>query len=288
MALSKYRLRQGDTIGVVAASSQEAILDGSWRILYDDGALDIFTLIRASTGTTRVREYFSTDGVAKRAGEIVSGVLRSPASGLNRGEVYAQMLSGRKVGEGFPSIDHNVIGQSYVYDMSPSLLGVFIEPGPGGGEGNVRPITVAASEDGDVNTSFPMAASNAHRRFDAAIIYYHCDGTVVNRTWVTRIRDRGLGVPTGFDAGNDRQIQALISPTLSADEDGILYQNRFGYQASVDQSVITLANNTTASNPFPFWVMESDGAEFFIDITNGAAGDKYSAYLFGEEWILLS
>lgn len=278
-----YRIFPGETIAVVVVSSVAATMNGVFRVEYDDGTLDFFNIQAQTLGTSRAYEFLATNHSAKQRGTIVSGVLRSPTNVL-RGQLGYQMNVGRKVDEP-DSIPRQVIGHGYYYNMSSPTLGYFSELGPGGGEGNKTPITLASDVAGDTDTSAALALADTLRRIDGFILYYHASSDVDNRTMTVRVRSPGLAVPTGFDAGNDQQVMAFAGPTLSADQDGIVFMRPGIYTVVVDNNTITTSDNTTAPNPFPFWVTEGDNIEIVLDITTGHANDRYSAYAFGEEWI---
>ncbi len=157
---------------------------------------------------------------------------------------------------------------------------------PTDGQGDTLPQTMAFDEDGDNDTTLGLALVNTIRRIDGFVMYYHSDGNTATRTWTLRLQNPVGAVPTGFDAGADRQVLAFAGPSLTVNEDGILYMANGIYNVTVDDNSVATSNHTTAPNPFPFWVHAGSPAQFIIDVASGLEGDKYSAYIFGESWFV--
>ncbi len=202
-----------------------------------------------------------------------------PTGTLERGETYARV---DLIPPGGGQVLLN-LASGHVTTLQPLSMGMHEDAFSG--HGNMIPEVVGEDIAGNVNTDHPLDLVNGIRRVDGLMLMYHCSGDTANRVLVIRIREKGPAYPTGFDAGNDRQIMAITGPTLIANQDGMMYWNNAGYQTSVVDSVNTLANNTTAPNPFPFWVSTVEGgAHVRFEITAGEAADTYNAYIFGETW----
>ncbi len=212
-------------------------------------------------------------------GETLWGLtIREPTGTLERGKTFVR---GDLIGpQGGSTIQ--VLASGYVHGEHV-VTGGRIES-PTDGQGDTDPQTIAFDAAGNVDTQQNLALAKSIRRVDGITVYYHCSSDVAARTMEFRLRDPGLGVPTGFDIGNDRQVYNLTGPALAGDEDGVLYMNGFGYAVVVDNNVITTSNNTTAPTPFPFWVHQLDQMEIFLDITAGEAADRYAIYAHGEIW----
>ncbi len=200
---------------------------------------------------------------------------------LRRGQTYVVVALVPDTG-GSTSIG---LAKGYVSNESHVFPGV--NDATGDGQGDTAPESIGTDIAGNVVTSHDLILVNGIRRVDGLIFYYHSDGNAANRESTIRIRDLGGAVPTGFDAGSDRQILALTGPSLIADQDGVVYMNKFGYTVVVDNNVITTLNNTTAPNPFPFWVSVDDvDSNILFDVAAGLAGDTYGGYVFGETWFV--
>ena len=82
-----YRIYQGETIAVAVASSVAAVVEANFRVMYDDGSLDLFNVSRFTSGSARAIELFGADHVAKKPGTVISGAL-NPFTSLKRGQFY--------------------------------------------------------------------------------------------------------------------------------------------------------------------------------------------------------
>jgi len=199
---------------------------------------------------------------------------------IRRGQLYADVALVPPTG-GSTQI---TLAKGYIHSEAVLPLGEFSDPTDG--QGDTIPESIGDDIAGNVDTVHALAITNSIRRIDSVVWYYHCSADVAARTMSLRILAPSGTVPTGFDSGNDRQIAAVTGPALSANEDGIMYWNRFGYQVVVDNNVITIADNSTASNPFPMWIDVGDtDARMSFDVTDGEALDTYQAFLTGEIWI---
>ncbi len=215
-------------------------------------------------------------------GNILYGFSVRDASGtLTRGQTYARVDLLSKQG-GSTQLS---MGKGYVHREMTVTPGMSEDPFSG--HGDVSPQVIGIDIAGNVNTTHPLDLPNQIRRVDGIMLAYHCSADADNRIGVIRIRSLGGIFPTGFDAGNDRQIMTITGPTWIVNQDGIMYWNNFGYQISIDDGTPILADNTTASNPFPFWVHpDESGAEVVFEFTDGNANDTYTGFIFGERWFL--
>ncbi len=277
-----YRFARGDDFNLRVVGTSGTRISAVLSLLYDDGGeTDLPMQVTSTTdGTIDANAARSSSPVPR--GGLVVGCHALTTGDVERGEAYVQVRIGHR-----PDILKQGICMGYVYDEHPLNLGDFHEPGPGGGNGKLTPLTWAKDVAGDVDTVQNLDALNRIRRIDGFILYYHASGDTATRDMTIRIRDLGLGVPTGFDAGSDRQIMAFAGPTLTANQDGIVYMRNGIYTVTVDETIVSVSNHTTAPNPFPFWVVEDEvDAHIMADISLGHANDRYSAYVFLEEWIL--
>ncbi len=267
-----FRIRTISSVSVVS-------IRADITLLFDDGSDGTITIFQATPSSTRT-ETITTSVPVPRDGWVTNLLVRTTREGLDRGQLYCRIQQAAVSGQ-----ERGLLASGYVYNSKNLTLGGY--EGSLSGQGDRKPESIGTDIPGNGDTSHPLTLTDGIRRVDGLIFYYHSDGNAANRESVIRIRDLGGVVPAGFDAGNDRQISALAGPSLIADQDGIFFMNRFGYQASVDNATVTLANNSTAPNPFPFWVHEDDtGAEIVFDITAGLAGDNYGGFIFGESWFI--
>src|SRR2546427_10551038 len=90
------RIYQGETFAVQGWSNSAISLTGQFRILYDDGTEDVFSIDRTALGASRTRTGISSRRVAKTDGWVNSGSVwqvpgaTNSAAG-NRGACYVQV-----------------------------------------------------------------------------------------------------------------------------------------------------------------------------------------------------
>src|SRR3990170_9070713 len=90
-------------------------------------------------------------------GDVVALSVDAVTAGIKRGTVYVVVqLASYAV--------TLTVARGYVYEGVPLVLGQFIEPGPGGGEGK---LSESSSSDvaGSTNTTVTLTAANALRRY---------------------------------------------------------------------------------------------------------------------------
>src|SRR5439155_662315 len=144
-----YRIYNGDTILVTLWSNVAAAIDGFFRVVYDDGSTDTLRIDRVTTTSARAAFLARAAHVAKHDGYVTEGVLFSDSP--QRGQTYA--IAYVSQGEG-PGDVRMALCKGYVYASTPLAVGQQVEPGPGGGAGNLRLITTATPS---ANTETPDA-----------------------------------------------------------------------------------------------------------------------------------
>ncbi len=267
-----FRIRTLSSVSVVS-------IRADITLLFDDGSDGVITIFQATPSSTRT-ETITTSVPVPRDGWVTNLLVRTTREGLDRGQLYCRVQQASPSGQ-----ERGLLASGYVYNSRNLTLGDYEDSLSGQGDRKPESIGTDIPGNGDTVLTLPLALGI--RRVDGLIFYYHSDANAANRESVIRIRDLGGTVPAGFDAGNDRQISALAGPSLIADQDGIFFMNRFGYQASVNNASVTVANNSTAPNPFPFWVHADDtDANILFDISAGLAGDNYGGFIFGESWFI--
>ncbi len=196
----------------------------------------------------------------------------------NRGETYVT-LGLVPPGGGTTRL---FLASGYVYSENPLTIGQF--GGTLEGRGDNSPQIGGQDIAGNVDTTVALALINGMHRIDGFNFMYHCSSDTANRSVVIDLRDVGTVVPTGFDAGIDRRVWTISGPTWIADQDGAVFVMGPHYTATVDDSVLSISDHTTAPSPFPIFVDKDDDAELIVTITGGEALDTYSWYIYGESW----
>ncbi len=234
-----------------------------------------FTTGRAQTVKTGGRAPFN--GIVVDAQITGSGL---PA----HGQFFANL-------EFFRSNVPRVLVRGYISPNEVPVLGTLVNPGPEGGAG-LKENRVIVSDAAPADIQATLAQSNALRRVDGFIWYYHCSSDVASRTLRVTFRDPGDGLPTGMTSGANTTAATWPSAavlTLTANEEGMIYVNaaegKIGFAISVDNGSSTFENPTTNPDPVPYWVHESDTAELFFDVTDEEAADRHTIYIIQEEWL---
>lgn len=278
-----YRIFQGETIALAVVSSVAAVVQGRFRVEYDDGTIDRFNIDRFTSGSARAIEIFNSKTVAKGTGTIISGSL-NPFTSLKRGQFYYQMLVGQNMDE-VSSDPRQALGQGYLYDMSPAVLGWFEEAGSGPGyPGYLDWVQEGNDVAGNVTTTVSLGVANARRIVRQILIKYHSSGDAATRTLTLTLRDIGdTSGPTGFSISQDTWVSATV--TLTVNEEGIIHVAEHGFVSYNDAGTITYADNSSAPNPFPLTVEEGETADLIIAAGSGNANDDYDVWVQYEEWV---
>lgn len=124
-----YRIRQGETIVAYVWSADNVILGGHFRVLYDDGSLEDWTLDQLTTGTSRARLQMFSNRTATGDGYVIAGGFTFQGGTKTKyGMTYAQAGIAAE-----PSADETWRGtlcQGYVYFGHTLSIGEFKEPEP--------------------------------------------------------------------------------------------------------------------------------------------------------------
>lgn len=270
-----YHIHQGESIVVALFSSVVMTLNAKFRILYDDGSTDTCIVDDFATGSTRVGEQAKSVWIAREHGAIVEGTAQisgGTAAQPKRGQTYVR-ASIVPTPEGGPSLA--MLFQGYLYRGFSPTLGTNIEPGPGGGRGNLRTVTgtnpaanTEASEAVPANAIWRLLSWSIVLVTDANVANRNTnliadDGTTANRSWFilsTFAHAASLTRTHLFFIGNDT-VSPVSSP-VTTDTDVI------GHLGNLPDYVLRPASrirtNTTAIQ----------------------VGDDYAAPIFQvEEWI---
>lgn len=265
---------------VFAASvTNKLIVSGIYRRA--DGSTGPFGRVFAHTTGDRTTE--TAPIVANVPGDIIALSVAVQDSGVKRGQAYVSVRL--TIASGVESW----LCAGYVYDGFPLTLGHFVEPGPAGGPGNRRLLTLASDVAGNVVTTTALAATNTVRKWYGFQWFYNASGDVAARGLVWGLRDLSSTLPTGFASGASSDALAFAGPTIDADQEG-------GIFVMAEDGAISHWNNdggnlTSVSSVngvgFPYTAMEDDLGDIILSATNGHANDRYSAYGYIEEWLVI-
>ncbi len=289
MGVGLYRILEGESIAILSSSSAVANIRARFRVHYDSGRDDAFVLQDITTEGTRSLERFATESRALEAGWIVGAVAGTRTSPLKRGQCYIQAHVGRDIGDA-GGLTQQILFQDYLYQGYNPTLGIFHGPGPGSGNG-FKNNRILADDVAPVDVEHTLGITNALRRIDGFIWYYHCSSDVATRTMRVSVRDLGEGLPTGMTSGGNTLVKAYPSAgnlSLTQDQEGLIYVNANtgkSFAISVDNGTPVIEDITTDPDPFPYWARENEVGELFFDVGAAEAADRHSIYIIEEEWI---
>jgi len=214
-------------------------------------------------------------------GCIVTGgglYIEEATPALKRGQFYARLLLLRAGLE-------ECLCCGYLYSGKPFVaIGEHIEPGPGGGEGFRRWVSLAVDAAGNADTTYALALSNTIRKIYGFQLYYNCAAVAASRDVAVQLQSFGLAKPTGY-AGSGRPWLTASTVLTTGEEGAVRVDEKFvSYN---DNNALTYGSTATAPTPFPITVEENDLAEIRTVISLGDAGDVYSWYADIEEWLVI-
>ena len=276
--VGRHRILKGETVDIAWVSSIDVTLYYAVRIIYDDGQTDTLRQDPFATGVvTAVTKAFGQRH-AKQNGWIVDAQINAATVG-QRGQTMVALTIA-------DAPDGMMICAGYIYAFHPVVMDQFDEAGPGGGEGSLSWVSLAA-DIAPVDVTQVLAATSAFRRIWGFVWYYNAAAVVATRTMTARLRKPGLAFPTGFALTGGVWNSASIS--LTTGEEGIMYVKGQGaaYAVNNDADTLSVANTTTAPLPFPYDALKDDLADLLFDIDAADAADRHSIYLLQEEWVKL-
>jgi len=273
---SPFRVIQGQSLTLHTISNAVVTVRAWARVLYDDGTSQLLTVPEVPRLGTRVAEALAAGGQIVQDGWIVNAEVEMVTPDIKRGQTYVRLSI-----ETFGC----VLCCDYCFsDFGNISLGTFVPPGPAGGSGHLRTITIKADGAPDVSTLFAMALSNTIRKYLQFIWYYHASSTVASRVLAADMRDILGAYPTGF-LGAVVWAGTGAGLTLTADEDGTVFADteRGGTN---DAGNLVIASAAVNPSPFPRWVSEDDNDNLFFLVASGEATDRDAIYGAFEEWVL--
>src|SRR3990167_57867 len=282
----EYRFYQGDGLVLISYSSSATDIYLRCRAEYDSApGKAVHGLVNHTPNSDRTLASSSAPGIFSEPGKLTQVVVApvSGTSGLKRGQCFAEVY----ITDGQGAIRQRV-GANYIADGNGGIsLGRFVDPGPGGGEGNFV-VEALASDIAPVDLTWTLAATNAFRRIYGWVYYYDASADAASRITTVTLRLPFGSLPTGFAGAPS--VHSWTGPTLSLSEEGIsfVYNPRRGdgFGSANDNGTITLASTATNPIPFPLDVREDSGATILFDVASANANDRWTAYGIYEEWIV--
>ncbi len=283
--MTEHRVLENDRFQLVSTSSKALTLFARVVVRYDNGVVRRFQMTRVTNASriqqTRLFGLVELPGVVERA-QVVS------LEESKRGQCYVELSTKDDMSDEI----QDLLCQDYIANGLQPSLNRFNESGPGGGTG-FKQNSAIVSNATPVDIEHTLAATNALRRIDGFIWYYHANVEVATRTLRVSLRDLGNGLPTGMTSGAKTTVKSWPSAgvlTLTANEEGLIYVNAVegkSFAVSLDDGAATIEDITTNPDPFPYWAQESEVGELFFDVESADFGDRHSIYVIREEWIYI-
>ena len=271
-----YRIIESETIAVLVQSSLAMDITGDFRIIYDDGKTELFHVTTFRTAALREVQIAPTNRTAKKNGWVVGCVLGiaagSPGS-PKRGQTYVRAEIGGLEQPGGLSAGTQIILADYCYNGYSPTLGVFHEPGPGGGEGNflLNPIINAEATGADFLVDLGPPTNTIWKVHELKIKYKASAGVGTRSIATTRLDEDGVGIWS----------LAAMAPTASQDADIYMTDILIAERGSIAPVDIAMEIQTR-----PFMLPEGHVIRL-EDTADISATDAVSVFGVVEEWLVI-
>src|SRR5207249_3861517 len=215
------RIYQGETIAGLAWSSSLLTLSGRFRILYDDGTDDEFSINSTTLTNNRTKVALLTKRVARHDGYVVTAAVYIENQDVvitanKRGSCYVQVgitgqdTRGGSNAEPMPLL-RTCLCCGPIYSGHTLQLGESVEPGPAGGPGSIIRVSPAAvAGGGSARLVLGVVPTGAMWRWIYGNGTYTASATIGSRLVFLRFRDA---------SGN--QFAKAIGITLTAGQNGL-------------------------------------------------------------------
>jgi len=271
------RILQGQTLHLHSISNAAVALRAWARVIYDNGQGQLLTIPEVPRSGSRVAEDLLSTDVVIRDGWVVNAEVQMVTASIKRGQTYVRLAV-----EPFGT---SLLSDYCFSEFGNVSLGTFIQPGPGGGDGNLEIVTVKDDSAPVGTTTVALAATNTIRKVYGFAWYYNASADVATRTLNSILRNHLGTVPTGF-TGIFANTWLGVVPSLTASQEGYVFGDpkRTG---SNDNGTLAIDDAASAPSPFPILVLEGDPVGLILLVLSGQPDDRDSIYLFREEWVVL-
>jgi len=278
---TRYRILQGQQLHVQYVASTAATVRAWARVYYDNGVDSILYVADGVLTADRTPRFLSPSEVAIANGWVVDAVVECVNADVKRGQVYVKLLMALE-----SRIFGTVLCSDYVSSsVGQVALGTYVQPGPGGGGGDLNWVAIKANGAPDSTFTYTLAISNMVRLLREIVWYYAASSTVASRVINIALEDTGGALPTGHGDGADSDSWLTPDLTLTADQDGGIFadQKRSGHN---DNAALVIDDITTAPSPFPLLIVEEDLAKLRFTLTAEEVTDFDAVWGFFEEWVM--
>jgi len=272
----RYRVLQGQALSLQYISSSSVTARAWARIRYDSGEDEILFIADQALSSDPVAVTLTRPSdVARLDGWVTDALVEMLDANIKRGQVYVKL---------FFDPFGPVLCSDYCYsDFGQVALGTYIQPGPGGGGGNLEIVTLIPNISPVPDTTISLAASNTIRKILSVVWYYHCSADVASRTMRFYLQNPLGAFPTGL---TDKLVwEGIAVITLTANEEGAFYVDHTRSLSS-DEGVVLITDASVYPPPFPLLVEAGDNIDVVFITQNEEANDRNTAYLLRESWVM--
>jgi len=274
----RFRILQGQTLSLQYVANDNPTVRAWARVRYDTGEDQLLFVPDEVMGSDRVVSVAPRGDVAIHDGWVVDAKVEIPLDAdVKRGQVYVRLGL-----EPYGCL----LCSDYVFSEvgGEVALGTYRPPGPAGGAGDLRVVTVKAAGVALSTYTFAPALSNMVRKIIGAVYYFEPSATVADRVQTMYLRTP-LGAAPGSHGAGSQDVWVSLQNTLSANEDGNLY---------ADEKLTSKNDNGTVSfdsnpNPYPLWITDDmpSTMQLLFDVTNlDSPNDEDAIYAQVEEWVV--
>ena len=277
-------VKKNDVFGVTYIASVANNWSATLRVRGKSGVTRTYTYRETAAKSNRTAQSFTTELIGEEGQIVGFGAAVGTVAATNRGQFYMNAFVQAENSDVELTLAHG-----YVYDGKSLGLGEFVEPGPGGGEGNKTALTLLSDVAGTTNTDATtgsLIAANTIRRFYGFEHFYNASADVASRTINPLLNIRWGALPTGF-AGDPRIYAMAGSITLTASQEGIVFMHGEEGDGQVYQYDDGTLLRDTNLPPLPITFTEDDVAFILSNVGSGHANDRHSLFARIEEWLVL-
>jgi len=276
---TRYRILQGQALILQYVSSVSPTLRAWARVRYDNGEDDVLFIPDAVAVTDPIIITNLASDVARMDGWVTDALVQVLQPHIQRGSVYVRLFLDPFGPVLCSDYCHSTFGQV--------ALGTYIQPGPGGGMGDLKVVTVKAVGAPAATTTYRLNADQIIRKISQIVHYYECSVDVASRILDVKLTDP-LGIAPAGMSGATNQIWSSLSLTLTASQDGVIFADEFR-SGDNDNGTITIEDGATNPSPFPLWSNEDMDPSYALvfTVTAGEVLDEDAIYSLVEEWVVL-
>lgn len=278
---SRYRILAGQSLQLHYISDSSALIRAWARVQYDSGIDSILYVPDQAMVGTRVQGVLAPSEVAIESGWVTDAVVQVLDNDIKRGRAYVQLIVAPE-----SQIFGTLLCSDYCFSgIGQVALGTYVQPGPGGGGGNLYWEAIKALG-APATFAYTVAVTQMIRKVREIVWSYVASSDAANRTMQLKLRSAGGStLATGYPAGNPRDVYHNAGITLTADQSGIVgVDEQRGYVN--DNGTFLSLSRSTLTTPLPLLIPEGSGVTIDGVVANEQGADVDICWGLFEDWIL--